>query len=203
MRSRLNRSGPPVGLILAGGPGTRIGGGKPNVALHGEPLLHYPLRAMRAVLTDVAIITKPQIVLTRLEGAMVWVEPDEPAHPLFGISEALALAGGRPVLVCPVDMPFISSALLSSLANAASEGQPAVIASCHGHARPLLGRYSPSAAPLLAQAAEDQASLEEIVARLQPELFEVEDEVELFDVNTPDDLLLAAGMLDQRGSVRA
>ena len=203
MRSRLNRSGPPVGLILAGGPGTRIGGGKPNVALHGEPLLHYPLRAMRAVLTDVAIITKPQIVLTRLEGAMVWVEPDEPAHPLFGISEALALAGGRPVLVCPVDMPFISSALLSSLANAGSEDQPAVIASCHGHARPLVGRYSPSAAPLLAQAAEDQASLEEIVARLQPELFEVEDEVELFDVNTPDDLLLAAGMLDQRGSVRA
>jgi molybdopterin-guanine dinucleotide biosynthesis protein A len=203
MRSRLNRSGLPVGLILAGGPGTRIGGGKPNVALHGEPLLHYPLRAMRTVLTDVAIITKPHMVLTRLDGAMVWVEPDEPMHPLFGVSEALALAGGRPVLVCPVDMPFVSPALLSSLANAGGESRSTVIATCHGDARPLVGCYSPTAAPLLAQAAHDQAPLEEIVRTLQPQLFEVEDEVELFDVNTPDDLLLAAGMLDQRGSVRA
>ena len=45
--------------------------------------------------------------------------------------------------------------------------------------------------------------LEEIVQALQPKLVEVDDEVELFDVNTPDDLLLAAGMLDQRRSVQA
>jgi molybdopterin-guanine dinucleotide biosynthesis protein A len=203
MRSRITRSSPPVGLILAGGPGTRIGGGKPNVALHGEPLLHYPLRAMRAVLTDVAIITKPQIVLTRLEGAMLWVEPDEPAHPLFGVSEALALAGGRAVLVCPVDMPFISRELLGALVSADDDVRSAVIACCRGAARPLVGRYAPTAAPLLAQAAHEQAPLEQIVEALQPKLFEVEDEVELFDVNTPDDLLLAAGMLDRRRSVRA
>src|SRR5579875_2139966 len=112
MRSPMNRSSPPVGLILAGGPGARIGGGKPNVALHGEPLVQYALRAMRAVLSDVAVIVKAQVALPRLEGAMVWVEPDEPLHPLLGISEALALAGGRSVLVCPVDMPFISPELL-------------------------------------------------------------------------------------------
>ncbi len=105
-------------MILAGGPGTRIGGGKANVALHGEPLLHYPLRALRGVLSDVAIITKPQMELPRLEGTMVWVEPEEPVHPLLGICEALALAGGRPVLVCPVDMPFISPQLLGALASA-------------------------------------------------------------------------------------
>jgi molybdopterin-guanine dinucleotide biosynthesis protein A len=194
----MNRSGPPVGLILAGGPGTRIGGGKPNVALHGEPLLQYPLRAMRAALSDVAIITKPQMVLPRLEGAMVWVEPDEPTHPLLGISEALALAGGRSVLVCPADMPFISAELLSSLAGADDQGRSAVVAACHGDARPLVGRYAPSAAPLLSRAAHEQAPLAEIVPALQPQLVEVDDEVELFDVNTPDDLLLAAGMLDQR-----
>lgn len=198
MRSRITRSSPPVGLILAGGPGTRIGGGKATVALHGEPLVQFPLRAMRAVLSDVAIITKPQMVLPRLEGAMVWVEPDEPTHPLLGISEALALAGGRSVLVCPADMPFMSPELLSALAGADDEGRPAVVASCRGDARPLVGRYAPSAAPLLSRAAHEQAPLGEIVQALQPKLVEVEDEVELFDVNTPDDLLLAAGMLDQR-----
>ncbi len=166
----------------------------------GEPLLHYPLRAMRAVLSDVAIITKPQMVLTRLDGAMVWVEPEGRRIRCSAYPRRSLWRAARPVLVCPVDMPFISSALLSSLANAGGEGQPAVIASCHGDARPLVGCYLPTAAPLLAQAAHDQAPVEEIVRTLQPQLFEVEDEVELFDVNTPDDLLLAAGMLDRRRS---
>jgi molybdopterin-guanine dinucleotide biosynthesis protein A len=198
----MNSSGSPVGLILAGGPGKRIGGGKPMVALHGQPLLHYPLRAMREVLDDIAIITKPQLALPRLDGAMVWVEPEEPAHPLLGVCEALALAGGRPVLVCPVDMPFISIRLLSALARAEA-GHPAVMASCHGEARPLVGRYLPAAATALAKAAYGEASVDATVEALGPCLVEVEDELELFDVNTPDDLLLAAGMLDQRRSVRA
>ena len=203
MRSPLNRGSPPVGLILAGGPGTRIGGGKPGVALQGAPLLHYPLRALREVLGDVAVITKPQMELPRVEGAMVWVEPEHPAHPLLGISEALALAGGRPVLVCPVDMPFISARLLGALASADGGGRAAVIASCRGQPRPLVGRYHPSAAQLLAEAARDRAPLEQAIAGLEPKLVEVEDEVELFDVNTPDDLLLASGLLDKRRAVSA
>jgi molybdopterin-guanine dinucleotide biosynthesis protein A len=203
MRSPINRSGSPVGLILAGGPGKRIGGSKPSVALHGVPLLQYPLRAMREVLRDVAIITKPHVELPRLEGAMVWVEPEEPVHPLLGICEALALAGGRPVLVCPVDMPFISARLIGALASAGAEGRPAVMASCQGEARPLVGRYLPAAAGLLAQAAHGEAPMDQTLEALAAGLLEVEDEVELFDVNTPDDLLLAAGILDKRRSVRA
>lgn len=199
----MNRGGPPVGLILAGGAGTRIGGGKASVALHGDPLLLYPLRALRAVVSDVAIITKPQIELPRLEGTMVWVEPEQPVHPLLGICEALALAGGRPVLVCPVDMPFISPQLLSALVGAQSDGRAAVIAACHGEPRPLVGRYTPAAVPLLGQAAHGKLSEDQVLEMLEPELVEVEDEVELFDVNTPDDLLLAAGLLDRRRSVRA
>ncbi len=202
MRSPMNRSRLPVGVILAGGPGKRIGGGKANVALHGKPLLHYPLRAMREVLSDVAIIAKPETELPRLEGAMVWVEPDEPAHPLLGICEALALAGGRAVLVCPVDMPFISPRLLGALARADAESGPAVLASCHGEARPLVGRYLPAASPLLSRAAHGEASQQETMESLAPTLWDVPDEVELFDVNTPDDLLQAAGMLDRRKSGR-
>lgn len=203
MRSPINRGGPPVGLILAGGAGARIGGGKASVALHGEPLLHYPLRALRAVVSDVAIITKPQMELPRLEGTMVWVEPEAPVHPMFGICEALALAGGRPVLVCPVDMPFISAQLLSALAGADNDSRAAVMAACRGEPRPLVARYMPSAAALLGQAAHGKVPQQQVIEMLQPQLLEVEDEVELFDVNTPDDLLLAAGLLDQRRSVRA
>jgi molybdopterin-guanine dinucleotide biosynthesis protein A len=36
------------------------------------------------------------------------IEPDAPSSPLLGIVEALALAGDRPVLVCPADLPFVT-----------------------------------------------------------------------------------------------
>ena len=205
MRSTHITSQPPVGVILAGGAGTRIGGGKANVALQGEPLLQHALRAMREVLSDIAIIAKPQTVLPRLEGAMVWVEPEEPVDPMLGVGEALELAGGRPVLVSPVDMPLVSPRLLGVLATVESDGRPAVLACARGVAVPVLGRYSADAAPLLLQAAHARMPIEEIVRELGPKLLEVEDESELFDVNTPDDLLLAAGMLDlqRRSAVRA
>ena len=199
-------SQPPVGVILAGGPGTRIGGNKASVALNGEPLVHHALRTMREVVNDVAIIAKPQTMLPRLEGAMIWVEPDKPVHPMLGVGEALALAGGRPVLVCPLDMPFISPGLLGALAGANREARPAVMARCREITRPLVALYMPAAAPVLAQAAEGLLALEELAGELKPKLVEVDadDELELFDVDTPDDLLQAAGMLDaQRRSVRA
>jgi molybdenum cofactor guanylyltransferase len=198
MVPRIPNSNPhPVGVILAGGAGTRIGGGKPGVALQGQALLRYPLRSMKLALRDVAVITKAEIALPQLEGSMVWIEPDQPRHPFHGICEALALAGGRPVLVCAVDMPFVTAELLSALATADSS-RAVVLASCKGVPRPLLGRYAPSAAPLLVQAAGRGLAPQEVVPRLDPMLVEVEDEVELFDVDTPDDLLQAAAMLDTR-----
>jgi molybdopterin-guanine dinucleotide biosynthesis protein A len=204
MRSTQITSAPPVGLILAGGPGRRIGGNKASVALHGEPLLRYALAAMSEVLHDIAIIAKPETELPRLEGAMVWLEPERPVHPLLGVCEALTLAGGRSVLVCPADMPFITPHLLSALASTSSEGAAAVLASAHGVACPLVGRYMPAAAPALTRAVEGHLAPEEAAAALAPKLVEVEEELVLFDVNTPDDLLQAAGMLDvHRRPVRA
>jgi molybdopterin-guanine dinucleotide biosynthesis protein A len=196
MRSTQTTSNPPVGLILAGGVGTRIGGNKASLALHGEPLVHYVLAAMREVVRDVAIIAKPDTELPRLDGAMVWVEPERPLHPLLGVSEALALAGGRSVLVCPADMPLMTARTLGALASAGSEGRAAVLATAGGKLRPLVGRYMPAAAALLSEAAHGHRPLEEAVTALDPKLVEVEEEIELFDVNTPDDLLQVAGMLD-------
>lgn len=204
MRSTQITGQPPVGVILAGGRGTRIGGNKAAVALRGEPLLHHVLRTMREVVSDVAIVAKPQTVLPRLEGAMVWLEPAEPAHPMVGVGEALALAGGRPVLVCPLDMPFVSPGLLALLASANREARPAVMAACRGIPQPLLARYLPEASPLLAESVQTGGPLHELATVLEPKLVEMDadDEVELFDVDTPDDLLQAAAMFDTQRPAR-
>ena len=193
----VTRSRQPIGVVLAGGSGTRMGGAKVTVALRGRPLLCYPIDALRSVVADVAVISKAEVVLPQLDGVMVWIEPDAPRHPFVGVVEALALAGGRPVLVCPVDFPFLSSELLVSLLSARAEDHPAVLAAAHGVPRPLLGCYQPAAAPLLSEAIAHGTDPEDALEILHPALLEVVDETQLVDVDTPDDLLQAAAMLDR------
>jgi molybdopterin-guanine dinucleotide biosynthesis protein A len=182
----------PVGVILAGGRGTRMGGSKACVNLCGRPLIDYPLQALRAALGQVAVIAKPEVELPPLPGTTLWIEPSEPHHPLVGIVEALALADGRPVLVCPADLPFITPSLITRIAETPPGGAPAVIAA----GQPLVGCYQPVAAGLLSEAARGaSAPVGEAVAAIGPLVVEVTDERELFNVNSPDDLLLAAGLL--------
>jgi molybdopterin-guanine dinucleotide biosynthesis protein A len=187
--------------VLAGGLGRRIGGGKATVELSGRPLISYPLAALSAVLADVAIIAKPDTELPSLPGVTVWVEPAEPQHPLVGILQALALAGGRPVLACAVDLPFLTPAVVELLAQADPAGAPAVVAAERGAIQPLLGCYRPESLPLLGEPSSER-SLRDAVSAIGPRLLELKDDEALFNVNSPDDLLQAAAMLDRRRANR-
>jgi molybdenum cofactor guanylyltransferase len=188
-----------VGAILAGGGGRRIGGDKAIVELHGRPLISYPLESVRQALGRVAILAKPDTKLPYVSGVTVWIEPETRRHPVFGIMQALALADGRPVVVCGADLPFVSVGLVKRLAKANPGRSPAVIACSQGEMQPLLGCYQRRALPLLRAEPEPGSSpLRETVGALDPVLFEVDDPDELFDVDSPDDLLQAAAMMDHR-----
>jgi molybdopterin-guanine dinucleotide biosynthesis protein A len=129
----------------------------------------------------------------------VWIEPDEPRHPLLGIVHALGLADGRPVMVCAVDLPFVTAGLIRRIAETECGGAPAVIATCAAGPQPLLGCYQPAALdPLTAALERPAVSVREAVGSLDPVLHEVEDANALFNINSPDDLLQAAAMLDRR-----
>jgi molybdopterin-guanine dinucleotide biosynthesis protein A len=187
----------PIGVILAGGLGRRLGGDKAAVALQGRPLISYPLAAMRSVLADVAVLAKEGTELPQLEDVTVWIEPDGPTHPLYAITQALRLAEGRPALVCATDLPFVSPRLIARLAAAPDPPAPAVVAAWQGQMQPLLGCYRPAAAQLLAaRSAGDGIRLLDAVSTLHPYLLEVEDPEVLFNINAPEDLLRAAAMLD-------
>jgi molybdenum cofactor guanylyltransferase len=195
----MRRRTKPIGAILAGGRGLRIGGEKSIVKLQGKPLICYPVEAVQAVLSRVAILAKTGTQLPRLSGVAVWIEPESPRHPLVGITQALALAGGRPVLICAGDLPFVTPELIRRLVKADPGRSPAVVASTEERMQPLLGCYQPRALALLAGAArEGTGRVTDAVAALEPVLLEVDDPEELFDVDSPDDLLLASAMLDRR-----
>jgi molybdenum cofactor guanylyltransferase len=191
----------PIGVVLAGGRARRLGGGKATASLAGRPLVSYPVRALRETVDEVAIVAKPSTALPALEpGIAVWREPAAPSHPLVGIAAALTRAGGRAVLVCAGDMPFVPVSLLARLAAADAGDAPAVVAaSARGDLQPLLARYEPGALALLGPAAaEGVAPARAVVGSLTPAIVVVEDPRSLFNVNTPEDLreaesLLAAG----------
>jgi molybdopterin-guanine dinucleotide biosynthesis protein A len=188
-----------VGAILAGGGGRRIGGDKAVVELRGRPLISYPLEAVREALGTVSILAKADTRLPYVTGATVWIEPEPRRHPLVGIVQALALAEGRPVLVCGADLPFVSAQLIKRLARANPGRAPAVIACTRGEMQPLLGCYQRRALPLLREdALAASCPVRETIAAIDPVLLEVDDPEELFDIDSPDDLLQAAAMFDRR-----
>ncbi|MBV9192856.1 MAG: molybdenum cofactor guanylyltransferase [Solirubrobacterales bacterium] len=187
----------PIGVILAGGVGVRIGGSKAIVELHGRPLISYPCEAMRRALSTVVVVAKADTELPSLPGATVWVEPQSVSHPLIGLRHALAVAEGRPVVVCPVDLPFVTAEVIRELAQADPGPAPAIVAAAEGRVQPLLGCYQPACAePLAARGREPDVPVREAVAALGAALLEV-DPLTLFNVNSPDDLLQAAAMLDR------
>jgi molybdopterin-guanine dinucleotide biosynthesis protein A len=177
-----------------------MGGSKALVKLGGRPLLSYPLEAVWRGLGNVAVVAKVDSELPELPGLTVWIEPDSPRHPLVGIVHALELADGRPVLVCAGDLPFVTPAVVRSIAEADPAGAPAVVAGGKRGIQPLLACYQPEAlARLLRHAREGEARLTELVAELGVRRLEVADEA-LFNINSPDDLLVAAAMLDRRAA---
>lgn len=187
----------PLGVVLAGGRGRRLGGRKPAALLCGRPLVSYPLAALRAVLPEVVLLAKEGTELPRLPATTVWIERETRQHPLVGLLEALTRAAGRSVLVCAVDLPLVSPTLVERLAVASPESALAVVASNEGSLQPLLGRYSARAVEPL-RGADPEVPLREAVGMLSPALLEVGDPLELFNVNSPEDLERAAELLRSR-----
>jgi molybdopterin-guanine dinucleotide biosynthesis protein A len=173
-----------------------MGGAKATVLLRGRPLISYPLAALSGALGEVVVLAKADTELPSLPGTTVWIESHQMHHPAIGIVQALALAGGRSVLVCAADLPFVTPELVRELASGDPEPEPAVVASARGEMQPLLGCYQPRSAQLLRPG--DERPLREQVAELSPRIVEAEDPRELFNVNAPEDLLQAAAMLDRR-----
>jgi molybdopterin-guanine dinucleotide biosynthesis protein A len=170
---------------------------KASAVLAGAPLIEGPLRAMREARLEAVVVAKPATDLPPLQ-VPVWLEPEEPSHPLTGIVAALEQAG-RPVVACGCDLPFVAAALLAHLAG---RSEPLVVIEAAGRLHPLLGRYTPELIDALRAARDEQRPLHEVVTELravrinEPKLRRYGDpERIVFNVNTPADLARAEELL--------
>lgn len=154
------------GAILAGGAGNRLGGvSKAMVELDGRPLAAHVAEVLGDVCDRIAIVCKPDTELPDLPSVERWDEPAEPRHPLTGIVHALEQADG-PVVVCAVDMPWVTADACRSLLDAAP-GAPAAVAVGEGEMCPVFGVYAKEALATL-RAARADAPLRETVEVLDP-----------------------------------
>jgi molybdenum cofactor guanylyltransferase len=182
-----------IGVVLAGGAGSRLGpGSKPGTLLAGRPLASYPVEALGAVCERVALVCKRDTVLPDLPGSERWDEPDEPRHPLTGIVHALELAG-ESVMVCAADMPFITPDACRSLLTAPQKSGMAVVAVAGGVLQPTFAIYAPAALDIL-RAAPPGAPLTDTVENLDPTRVAVPGRL-VSSVNTPEELAGAEEML--------
>jgi molybdopterin-guanine dinucleotide biosynthesis protein A len=184
-----------LGVVLAGGRGSRLGGAKPTAELAGRPLISYPLAALAGAGLEAVIVAKPHTDLPPLD-IDVLTEPAEPVHPLAGIVAALRQTG-RPLVVIGCDFPFVPAALLRALADAP---EPLVIPAPGGEAQPLVARWMPALLPALENALDREEPLRRTVAVLSPRLLDNADLAPFgdparifFNVNTPADLHRAEG----------
>jgi molybdopterin-guanine dinucleotide biosynthesis protein A len=184
-----------LGVVLAGGRGSRLGGAKPTAELAGQSLISYPLAALAEAGLEAVVVAKPDTDLPPLD-VDVLTEPAEPVHPMAGIVAALRQTG-RPIVVIGCDFPFVPAALLRALADAP---EPLVIPAPGGEPQPLVARWTPALLPALEAALDLEEPLRRTVAALSPRLL---DDAELapfgdparvfFNVNTPADLRRAEG----------
>jgi molybdenum cofactor guanylyltransferase len=179
---------------MAGGTAKRIGGDKASIAFRGKPLISYPLAAFAEAGIEAVVIAKHGSRLPAVD-VPVLLEPDEPRHPLLGIVTALEHAEGRAVVACACDMPFVTAALLSHLAE---RREPLVVPRAAGRFHPLIARYERSLLDALREALDPPLALHEVIGELDPAILAERDirrlgdpERLLFNVNTREDLARA------------
>jgi molybdopterin-guanine dinucleotide biosynthesis protein A len=189
-----------AGLLLTGGAGHRLGRDKADLILGGERLADRGARILSAV-TDPVLEVGPgrsELPATR----------EEP--PGSGPLAAVA-AGGRalrgfghqgPVLVLAVDMPLVTEALLAFLRD--YPGTQSVVPFVAGRAQPLCARYSAEAVRTAQDlTAQGERSMRALLSRIGaqwagPRMWgSVADERAFSDVDTPEDLIAAQGLVEE------
>ncbi len=191
-------------IVLAGGKSTRFGSDKAAALLEGKPLLRWVLEAAKAVCDDVVVVRAVGQALPDV-GMDVRVVQDryEALGPLAGMVAGFEALRDGAAIVLSCDAPIVRPSLLRALA-ARLEGQDAACGRLSGRLQPLPGAYDIERCLPTFRARAERGELAVHVALAELGVCELDEpELRAFDpqlasylnVNTPDDLSLAAAAL--------
>jgi molybdopterin-guanine dinucleotide biosynthesis protein A len=174
-----------TGVLLVGGESSRFGSPKALAALDGETLGERSYRTLNEAFERVMAVGKEGDALPL--PFPVFDDGSDERAAIVGVAAALRLAETEVCAVLPTDMPFVSAALMRSLAEAVDGVDAAVV-----QTGPLPGAYRRTALPVLERRiAAGELALRDALAELDSRVVEAEP-AELRNVNTPEDLRSAS-----------
>ena len=186
-------------VILAGGSGNRMGGGKAQRLLGGQTLLARAVHKARTWSPHIALALRKNSQMASVADIERINDIPGIAGPIAGLAAALAFAerkGCVAVLTMPCDMPFLPDDLAERLTDA-SENAGATLASCNDRLQPMCALWPVSAHDdLQAYLDSEDRSLTGFAKSLGYVAISWPSECadRFFNINTPKDLEIAEKM---------
>lgn len=204
-----------LAVVLAGGHGRRLGGGKPTTMLAGRPLIAHVVARLRSQVAPGRLMlnaNEPAGAFAALGLPVIGDSVAGRPGPLAGILAAIGAAadGTRWVLSAPTDTPFLPPDLVARLLAEAESGDAEIVlaASAAGTCQ-VCGLWSVGLAGELAQAlAGGHNTVMAFVERCRwsrvefaPAIIGGQTVDPFFNINTPADLARASELLDVKPKV--
>ncbi len=202
-----NKSLPVSAIILAGGESSRMSAPKAFLTVGGSAIILREIAVLRPVFSEVIIAASDPMPFGGLGCRVV---PDDARFrdakgPLVGVYSGLAAADNGCAFAVGCDMPFIEPGLVDWMAGLTT-GFDLVIPRVGGYAEPLFGFYKKTALPAMEDALiRGERRLQGVFGGLNVlyveghEMRPLDPELRSFvNINTPDDLAAAEGLLSGR-----
>ncbi len=191
-----------AGVILAGGEGSRLAGGKPFRSLLGRPLIGHVIEKVSPQVERLWLSARGNADRLIVLGLPIVEDPValRGSGPLAGIVSALETAvaeGFGALAVFPCDVPFLPNGLVASLASRLENGrEPGAIVSLSGCLQPTIGLWRADAFNALkGELNAGRRTLRTVCSALGTAVVDGAevglDWTALFNVNTEADLLAA------------
>ena len=189
-----------IGLLLAGGRATRMGGGDKGLRLlAGRPILDHVIERLRPQLSRLLLNANGDPARFAAYGLpVVGDSPPDFAGPLAGVLAGLEWAAREapdcPLLLsAPTDAPFLPRDLVRRLwAGRESEGADIAMAASGGRTHPVVGLWpvalAPGASPRLVDEGLRKVDIWTARYRVAVVDFPIEAVDPFFNANRPEDL---------------
>ena len=171
--------------VLTGGRSSRMGTDKASLLLGGYTFLEHILHTVQ-IFDRISLSTAQPTEQSLYPEICDLIPAAGPAGALHAI---LSAAETEHVMIVPCDTPLLSRKTILAMYEDLDEDTDAVVLRCGSRDYPVIGIYRHTVLPVLEQMLrEKDYRMKDLLSRIRTRYHVSENEKEIFNVNTPEDL---------------